>query len=289
MHANVRLVAALLVIAAAPATAAEVETARMTWTEIRDAVAAGKTTIIIPTGGTEQNGPHMITGKHNLIVAETARRIAAKLGDALVAPVLAYTPEGGIAAREGHMAFPGTISIPPETFAKVLESAAASFAAHGFKSIVFLGDSGPNQAPQQSVAVELSARWGGDGVRVINAGSYYGANGQVDALKAEGETDASIGLHAGIRDTSELMAVDASGVRPDRRAADKDGVSGDPARATAERGEKLLALKVAAAVKDIQSARTAPAGSVSAPAGDPSATPQQGGSIFDSLWRMIFG
>jgi creatinine amidohydrolase len=283
VHAKARLVASVLVIAAAvPAYAAEVETGRMTWTEIRDAVAAGKTTIIIPTGGTEQNGPHMMTGKHNLIVAETARRIASQLGDALVAPVLAYTPEGGIAAREGHMAFPGTISIPPEVFAKVLESTAESFAAHGFKTIIFLGDSGPNQAPQRQVAASLSQRWGGDGVRVVNADTYYATNGQVEALKAEGETDASIGQHAGIRDTSELMAVDASGVRLDLRVADKDGVSGDPARASAERGEKLLALKVAAAVNDIQTARAAPAG-------DSSATSKQDGSLFDALWRMIFG
>ena len=283
MHAKARLVASVLVIAAAvPATAAEVETGRMTWTEIRDAVAAGKTTIIIPTGGTEQNGPHMMTGKHNLIVAETARRIASQLGDALVSPELAYTPEGDIAAREGHMAFPGTISIPPEVFAKVLESTAESFAAHGFKTIIFLGDSGPNQAPQHQVAASLSQRWGGDGVRVVNADTYYATNGQVEALKAEGETDASIGQHAGIRDTSELMAVDASGVRLDLRVADKDGVSGDPARASAERGEKLLALKVAAAVNDIQTARAAPAG-------DSSATSKQDGSLFDVLWRMIFG
>ena len=126
-----------------PACAAELETEHMTWTEIRDAVAAGKTTVIIPTGGTEQNGPHMITGKHNIIVAETARRIAAKLGDALVAPVLAYVPEGDIAKREGHMAYPGTISLPPETFGAVLWSAAESFKAHGLKQSCFWANMAP--------------------------------------------------------------------------------------------------------------------------------------------------
>ncbi len=276
-------VAVLALAAAGAAFAAEVETGLMTWTEIRDAVAAVKTTIIIPTGGTEQNGPHMITGKHNLIVAETARRIAGKLGDALVAPVLAYTPEGDIATREGHMAYPGTISVPPETYARVLEAVASSFRAHGFKTIVFLGDSGPNQEPQRGVAQALSQRWGAEGMRVLNADNYYMANGQIDALKAEGETDATIGQHAGIRDTSELMAVAPSGVRLDRRAADKDGVSGDPARASPERGEKLLALKVDAAVKEIQAARTAAA--ATAPA--PNSAPSQ--SLFDALWRLIFG
>ena len=37
----------------------------LTWTEVRDALKAGKTTILFPTGGTEQNGPHMVLGKHN--------------------------------------------------------------------------------------------------------------------------------------------------------------------------------------------------------------------------------
>ncbi|MBK9079761.1 MAG: creatininase family protein [Hyphomicrobium sp.] len=247
-----------LAILSAPLAAAEVETERMTWTEIRDALAQGKTTIIVPTGGTEQNGPHMVTGKHNFVVRETARRIAEKLGNALVAPVLAYVPEGDIAKREGHMAYPGTISLTPDTFSRVLEDAAHSFAIHGFKLIVFLGDSGPNQEPQRAAAASLSARWAADGVRVITADNYYAANGQVEALKAEGETDATIGSHASIRDTSELMAVYPGGVRADRRAADKDGVTGDPTRASSERGEKLLALKVAAAVNDIEAAKAAP-------------------------------
>lgn len=235
-----------------------VETERMTWTEIRDAVAAGKTTVIIPTGGTEQNGPHMVTGKHNFIVAETARRIALRLGNALVAPVLAYVPEGDIASGEGHMAYPGSISVPPQVFARVLQAAAESFKAHGFKTIVFLGDSGPNQEPQRQLAAELSQAWAGEGVRVLNTDSYYAGNGQVEMLKSEGESDAAIGQHASIRDTSELMAVWPGGVRTGKFAADAEGVSGDPSHASAERGEKLLALKVDAGVRDIEAGRKAP-------------------------------
>jgi creatinine amidohydrolase len=257
--------------------AGEVETERMTWVEIRDAVAAGKTTLIIPTGGTEQNGPHMVTGKHNFIVREAARRIAGELGDALVAPVMAYVPEGDIAKREGHMAYPGSISLPPDVYARVLEAAATSFAIHGCKLIVFLGDSGPNQAPQQAVAADLSRRWAADGVRVINADTYYGANGGADMLKAEGETDAAIGTHAAIRDTSELMAVFPDGVHLEKALADKDGVAGDPTRATALRGVKLLDLKILAALDDIKAARSAPLSSTA---------PE---SLFARLWRWAFG
>jgi len=247
----------------------------MTWVEIRDAVAAGKTTIIIPTGGTEQNGPHMVTGKHNFIVRETARRIALTLGNALAAPVLAYVPEGDIEKAEGHMAFPGTISVAPAIFAGVLEAAAHSFAIHGFKLIVFLGDSGPNQEPQRQVAADLSRRWAADGVRVINANNYYDRNGGLEWLIAEGESEAVIGTHAAVRDTSELLAIFPLGVRNERRVADKDGVSGDPRRATVERGEKLLTLKVAAAVKEIESAQKTPV------------DPSFGGAT--SLWQRLLG
>lgn len=256
----------------------------MTWPEIRDAVAAGKTTILIPSGGTEQNGPHMITGKHNLIVAETARRIAQSLGDALVAPVIAYTPEGDIEARDGHMAYPGSISISPQVFAGILDGAARSFQAHGFKTIVFIGDSGPNQAPQRAVAEALQREWADQNVRVLSANEYYRPETSLLLLKAEGgETEVSIGTHAGIRDTSELLAIAPDGVHLDRAVADRDGVSGDPRRATAERGAKLLAAKVNAAVVEIRAAQRAP---MDQGRSDHAATAP---SLLVQLWRWIFG
>jgi creatinine amidohydrolase/Fe(II)-dependent formamide hydrolase-like protein len=99
----------------------------LTWTEVRDALRAGKTTVIVPVGGTEQNGPHMALGKHNARVKVLSERIARALGDALVAPVIAYVPEGAIAPPTGHMRFPGTITVPEAAFEKVLVSAARSF------------------------------------------------------------------------------------------------------------------------------------------------------------------
>jgi creatinine amidohydrolase len=249
------LALAVMPVLAANNPTQEVSIERMTWIDVRDRVAAGATTIIIPTGGTEQNGAHMVLGKHNIIVAETARRIAIDLGDALVAPVVAYVPEGSIEQKNGHMAYAGTISVPDEVFSGVLEAAAASFKAHGFKTIVLLGDSGPNQAPQKALAEKLNAAWKDSGVRVIHAGKYYAANGGDAFLLGDGETAATIGTHAGIRDTSELMAIDPSGVRLDVAKPDSDGVKGDPRRATAVRGEKLLALKVSTAVAEIRAAR----------------------------------
>jgi creatinine amidohydrolase/Fe(II)-dependent formamide hydrolase-like protein len=230
----------------------------MTWVELRARIRAGATTVIVPTGGVEQNGPHMVLGKHGYIVTETARRIAVALGDAVVAPTIDTVPEGDIGRREGHMAFPGTISLPQPLFAALLESVAASLKAGGFRAILFLGDSGGNQAAQSEVATRLDALWRNDGVRVIALTDYYADNGAIPWLGGQGFTAAEIGRHAGIRDTAELMAAHPEGIRNDRLAPDggsydePTGVDGDPAKATPEIGERLLMLKVEAALKQIR-------------------------------------
>lgn len=242
--------------AAAP-SAAEIEMARMTSIEIRDALAAGRTTVLVPTGGIEQNGRHMATGKHNIIVAEASRRIARELGDTLVAPVMPYVPQGRIWPRTGNMMWPGTVSLPDDVFEGVLAAVAESLKVQGFKTIVLIGDHGGNQEPQRRLSARLSAAWGKDGVRVVTAARYYFDNGGTAMLKTEGETDKSLGSHAGIRDTSELLAVDPSAVHLHEAKADSDGATGDAGRATAARGERLLAMKVAAAVAEIRAARDA--------------------------------
>ena len=55
-----------------------------TWTEVRDLIDNGTTTVIVATAGTEQNGPHMVLGKHKFIVSYAAEQIARRLGDTLV-------------------------------------------------------------------------------------------------------------------------------------------------------------------------------------------------------------
>ena len=147
--ACVRLVAVLCVLAWTPRLAAQAPNSvlleRLTWTEIGDAVHAGKTTIIIPVGGTEQSGPYMAVGKHNVRVAALSDRIARQLGNALVAPVIAYVPEGNTSPPTSHMRFPGTITVPTDVFERTVESAAESFRVQGFTDIVLLGDHGGYQ------------------------------------------------------------------------------------------------------------------------------------------------
>src|SRR5271165_2378201 len=112
----------------------------LTWTEQRDAIHSGKTTVIIPIGGTEQSGPDIALGKHNVRVRVLAGLIAQGLGNAIVAPVVAYVPEGGVSPPTSHMRYPGTITVTDEAFEKTLEYAALSMKLHGFQNIVMIGD-----------------------------------------------------------------------------------------------------------------------------------------------------
>lgn len=207
-------------------------------TEVRDAVAAGRRTIIIPVGGTEQNGPHMALGKHNFRALFLAERIAVQLGTALVAPVLAYVPEGRVSPPTEHMRFAGTISIPENAFKAVLTGAALSFAQHGFTDIVLIGDSGNYQTALRDVAAKLNLQWKGRPVRAHFIAEYYAAAQRpfIEKLLKAGLTTAQIGAHAGAADTALMLAVDPSRVWMNKMATTMPGVSGDPRAASAELG-----------------------------------------------------
>jgi creatinine amidohydrolase len=231
---------------------------RLTWTEVRDLIRSGTTTIILPTGGTEQNGPHLALGKHNVRVQALAEAIARALGRTLVAPVLAYVPEGGLAPPTGHMRYPGTITLPEPHFEAVLETAARSFAHHGFRDIVFLGDSGGNQMGQRAVARRLNQTWAGSASRAHAIDAYYWASteGARRILRGRGYADAEIGAHAGALDTSLMLALDPSLVRRDRlhepAAGGWPGADGDPSRASAEVGQLVVQSIVAQTVEAIR-------------------------------------
>ncbi len=232
----------------------------MTWPEIRAAVAAGGTTVIVPTGGIEQNGPHMVLAKHDHIVGYAATRIAESLGGTLVAPVVSFVPEGTYTPATGNLSWPGTIGISEQAFEQVLDGIARSLKLAGFTTIAFIGDHGQSQEGQAKVAATLSREWARDGVRVVQVDSYYDDSKQTAALKAEGETDATIGFHSGLVDTAELMAIYPKGVDLGRlqhlsESLGRMGGSGDPSRASAERGATLIAMRIAAAVAQMRALR----------------------------------
>lgn len=216
----------------------------LTWTELRDLIGSKHTAIIVPVGGTEQNGPHMTLGKHNVRVKVLSEKIARTLGNTLVAPVIAYVPEGRLSPATGHMRFPGTITVPNETFQKVLEYAARSFKLHGVRDIVFLADHGSTQPDLRAVAGRLNLEWAGTPVRVHAIDEYYRA-ADVEfprLLSGRGYRQDELGSHAGLADTSLMMAVDprmvrSEGLRPGPGPQEASGVSGNPSRASAELGQ----------------------------------------------------
>ena len=252
----------LLGVAAAAAEPPSVQLEELTWPEVKERVEAGSTTILVPIGGTEQNGPYMVLGKHNVRAKYLADAIAHRLGNALVAPVVAYVPEGQIKPPASHMRFPGTISIPEAAFESLLESTARSFKQHGFRHIFFLGDHGGYQKNEEHVASRLNREWGNDSsCRAYALLDYYKTSegAFVAYLKTKGLTDAEIGTHAGVADTSLAMAVDKKLVRTDALSRSKGsapdlGVYGDPRKSSVELGQAGIELIVKNSVAAIQKA-----------------------------------
>jgi len=223
--------------------------AELTWPEVKQAIASGKTTAIYYAGSTEQNGPHMALGKHNVIAGYLAGRIAEELGNALVYPVLPFAPTGD------HMKFPGSVTLSDQTFAAVAREVAASMLSAGFRNVVLMGDHGGGQDALKQVAAALDREWRPKGARVhYIPDAYYKAQEQIRAYLVKRNLPA--GEHAGIEDTSELMFLDREQkwIRRDKlaRGDAKSGVDGDPRLASAELGKAFLDIKVAAAVAQIR-------------------------------------
>ncbi|WOJ92887.1 creatininase family protein [Congregibacter variabilis] len=229
----------------------------LTWTEVRALLDGGTDTVIIPTAGTEQNGPHVVLGKHKYRMNAGADAIARKMGKTLVAPVIVHVPEGDIDPPSGHMLFPGTISIPEEVFQALIEHTVRSLKAHGFKKILLIGDSGGNQAGMKAVANRLNHEWQSDGISVLHVSAWYEDQGYRKHLASMGFSESQIGVHAGLHDTSTLLYIAPEHVRVEAmepgKGFDIDGVIGDPTLATAELGETGFNMAVAAALAQIES------------------------------------
>jgi len=257
--------AALLLLGAGVIAHAQAPTTvfleELTSPELSAQIRAGKSTLVVPIGGTEQNGPHMALGKHNVRAKALAEKIAIVLGNAIVAPVIAYVPEGAVNPPTGHMRYPGTITVPDDAYRKMLESAARSFRLAGFRDIVLLGDSGDYQKDNQSVAQQLNREWAASNVRVHAVRDYYRVPTVwfAETLKSRGYSETEIGIHAGLADTSLMLALDPHMVRSDLMQpapGEKSlpGVTGDPRRASAELGRIAVDAIVAQTVAAIRAA-----------------------------------
>jgi len=232
---------------AAGARTPNVEFDMMTWPEVKKAIQAGKTTALVYNGGTEQRGPQNVNGGHTLMARETVREIAVKLGNAIAAPVLPFSPNRASAE------LPGTIGLTPELFAAINEQVADELIKTGFKNVVLMGDHGGGQQQLGEVAKKLTAKYAAQGVKVVFC---YPTSS-----------------HAGIPDTSEMLYLgsDKGWVRkelvkdalgdpvqpPGEKPAPgaprvNNGISGDGRRSTPELGKKIFDMKIEYAVKQIK-------------------------------------
>ncbi|MYK68197.1 MAG: hypothetical protein F4020_01105, partial [Gammaproteobacteria bacterium] len=227
----------------------------MTWMDVRDALASGKTTAIISTGGVEPNGPWLVTGKHNYVLRANCPAIAEKLGNALCAPVIETVPEGNIDPPSGHMTSPGTISLRQETFEAVLTDVAHSLKVHGFENIVLIGDSGGNQRGMENVANALNDAWGGEAAVHFIPEYYRTPPGSPNVLRDLGIVTDDMprdGLHDSPGITFNMMLDDPASVRWAERV--KAGQAVINGVSIADLGKSL---EIARQIADARTERTA--------------------------------
>lgn len=240
----------------------------LTWMEVRDLVGSGYSTVILPTGGIEQNGPNVITGKHNKIVEVMSEAIARKLGQTLIAPVVKFVPEGNHNPPSGHMQYPGTLGLTEKTYRNVLREICLSLKLHGFQTIVLLGDSGGNQAGMEKVANKLNKEWSsGTSPRVIYAKDYYFQDEwSFDYLKSIGihqlpdvKSAQRNDVHSDYHYESILAAVNPHYIRAEERQKNGtfsiNGVSLLPLHKTVENGRLLIEYRAQLTADDIKTQR----------------------------------
>ena len=251
-------------------------TEELTWMEVRDAVRAGNTTVLIGTGGVEQNGPYLAGGKHNFVLATVMPEIAKAIGNTLIAPIVKFVPEGAIEpAPRGHMAYSGTISLEPATFEALLTDICRSYRAHGFKDIILIGDSGGNQTGMRNVAEALNKKWIAESspARVHYLPEYYTEDQwSYDFLKSQGivqidksapadrqdrRTDTRNGMHDDIYYEAQTAVQDPKLIRAEQRIKaglfTLHGVDLSPVSKTVELGKKLAVYRAGITAKAFQS------------------------------------
>jgi len=249
-------------------------TEELTWMEVRDAVKAGNTTVIIGTGGVEQNGPYVAGGKHNFVLQTVLPYIARKIGHTLIAPIVKFVPEGAIEPSPGgHMRYPGTISLEEATFEALLTDICRSYKAHGFRDIILVGDSGGNQRGMQAVADALNKKWEADSARVHYLREYYYEDQwsydflksqgivQIDKTPREGQAadrraDTRNGMHDDIYYEAQTAVQDPKLIRMNQRIKaglfSLHGVDEAPIEKTIALGRKLAEYRAEITAKAFQ-------------------------------------
>ena len=256
---------------ALPNTTNLVELEMMTWPEVKRAInELGKTTALVYNGGTETRGPQNVNGGHTLMARAMGKALAEKLGNAIVAPILAYS------TNNSSPDLPGTIGLTGPTFMAINREIARQLVQQGFKNVMLMGDHGGGQQQLDSLAKELESEFAAKGAHIYYVKDAYApAQERFDMeLLAEGLPCSS---HAGIPDTSEMMylGLDKGWVRPslvatalgsyatcpgqprDSVAAAawprvNNGITGDARKSSVALGKRAFDMNVEMAAKMIQ-------------------------------------
>lgn len=233
------LLAVLGAVAFAQEDSGEAERLPSLWTEaltsaeIANAIAGGRSIVIVPTGGIEENGPYLATGKHNTILEALCPAIAERLGNALCAPIVKFVPEGDIDPPTGAMTHPGTISLRQETFVELIDDIASSLKQAGFSDVVLIGDSGGNQQGLAVAAERLNERWDELPARAHFIKAFYDPGWE----ETERYTEEELGIretgHDGFHDdiwvTAMMAVTDPGQIRyAERVAAGRASINGVP-------------------------------------------------------------
>lgn len=264
-----RLVVLLIYLATGNPARAEPRSLRLedlTWPEVRQALAAGWTRILIPVGSTEQHGTAISLSSDSLQGDALGQRVSELLGRTLLAPTIR------IGVSPHHMGFPGTLTVRPEILTELLLDQARSLARHGFQTVLLL----PTHGGNFPVVAEVSRRAASEvpGARVLG---FSDARAYLEAMRTVTERlgipKEIAGAHAGQMEASIVLAIDSGAVilskaeagytgDPDRlpeRATSHgyhtitaNGSIGDPRGATAEKGRAYLAAMAEAVSREFR-------------------------------------
>ncbi len=228
----------------------------MTWMEVRDAMKAGKDTVLVATGGIEQNGPYLAANKHQVVLRGTTDAIARKLGNTLVAPLIGFVPEGDIDPPTSHMKYPSTVSLTEDTYRRLLTDVCSCYRTHGFKHVVLIGDSGGNQEGMKAVAAELNAKWKDGKTKFHFISEYYNYGNLSKWLEERGIKQTDEGLHDDFAMEAMMLSIDPVSIRMKQRvAAGKfsiNGVNLAPIEKTVELGKQIIDFRAENTVKMIR-------------------------------------
>ena len=225
----------------------EVLIERMTWPEVQQRIESGTRRAIICAASSEQHGPHLPEATDYLLGLATAERVARRLGDALVAPVIRP------GCSEHHMAFAGSLTISPAQLMDLLDSYVDGLRRHGFESFAVMSSHGGN-FPVLNEWTRLRPK---PGCQVLaDLDGFMAA--LVDVERRFGRDDGPV-LHADVCETAmmlhlhpDLVHMDRAApgfmgeLRPERlfregmRGISPNGILGNPVGATAEMGEAMI-------------------------------------------------